>query len=187
MAANMQDITQAGQMMHRRLMRESNASQVHEIVHQSVVQDTHNFTRLSWQANVPFSDRVRMRMNLISNITLATNEVDTILAARYSSKFERHLFHMSPTKEAYDQSIANRIMEFYKKPQLGKDGLKFDSQLNVINIGTYDPDEEVPRDNPLMTPLRPRLEPSPSPPPEIPPAAVSLSLASLDDGDKSNR
>ncbi|KAK7394094.1 hypothetical protein QQX98_013122 [Neonectria punicea] len=52
---------------------------------------------------------------------------------------------------------------------------------------TYDPDEVVPRDSPLMTPLRPRLAPTPSPPPDIPPAQVSLSPASLDDRDKSNR
>lgn len=169
MAADMQDIARAGQMMPRRLMRESNSSKVHEIVHRSVVQDTHSFTSLRWQAKVPISDRVRMTMNLISNMTLATTEVNTILAAEHSSRLERHLFHVSPTKEAYNQSIASRIMEFYKKPQLVKDGIDSDS---LLGFSDYDEDDVVPRDSPLMTPLRPRLEPFPSPPPDISPSAV---------------
>ncbi|KAH8686649.1 hypothetical protein BGZ61DRAFT_533351 [Ilyonectria robusta] len=59
------------------------------------------------------------------------------------------------------------------------------SQLGFVVADTYDPDEVVPRDSPLMTPLRPRLAPSPSPPPDIPPAQVSPAF--LDDRDKSNR
>ncbi|ODA80528.1 hypothetical protein RJ55_03487 [Drechmeria coniospora] len=37
---------------------------------------------------------------------------------------------------------------------------------------TFDPDEVVPRDSPLMQALRPKLELSPSPPPDIPPAQI---------------
>ncbi|KPM46201.1 hypothetical protein AK830_g290 [Neonectria ditissima] len=62
-----------------------------------------------------------------------------------------------------------------------------DHSHGFVIADTYDPDEVVPRDSPLMTPLRPRLAPTPSPPPDIPPAQVSLSPASLDDRDKSNR
>ncbi|KAH6972269.1 hypothetical protein BKA56DRAFT_620836 [Ilyonectria sp. MPI-CAGE-AT-0026] len=89
------------------------------------------------------------------------------MAADYSSQVERHLFQVSTTKEAYNQSIANRITGFYKKPQLAKDGINIDSQLSSINNETYDPDEVIPLDSLPMTPFRPRLEPSPSPPIDI--------------------
>lgn len=52
---------------------------------------------------------------------------------------------------------------------------------------TYDPDEVVPRDSPLMKALHPRLELSPSPPPDIPLAQVSLSPPPIDDFPRSNR
>ncbi|KJZ75994.1 hypothetical protein HIM_04450 [Hirsutella minnesotensis 3608] len=45
---------------------------------------------------------------------------------------------------------------------------------------TFDPDEVVPRDSPLMQALRPKLELSPSPSPDISPTQVSLSPPSTD-------
>ena len=46
---------------------------------------------------------------------------------------------------------------------------------------TYDPDDCVPRNSPLMKALRPNLRPSPTPPPEIPQAQVSATTFSKDD------
>ncbi|UNI19700.1 hypothetical protein JDV02_005870 [Purpureocillium takamizusanense] len=61
-------------------------------------------------------------------------------------------------------------------------------QLPVLSAtDTFDPDEVVPRDSPLMQALRPKLELSPSPPPDIPPAQVSLSPPPIDDFFTSNR
>ncbi|KAL3959070.1 hypothetical protein ACCO45_007232 [Purpureocillium lilacinum] len=46
-------------------------------------------------------------------------------------------------------------------------------QLPILSTtDTFDPDEVVPRDSPLMQALRPKLELSPSPPPDIPPAQI---------------
>ncbi|PNY24192.1 Uncharacterized protein TCAP_05866 [Tolypocladium capitatum] len=42
----------------------------------------------------------------------------------------------------------------------------------LLAADTFDPDEVVPRDSPLMQALRPKLELSPSPPPDIPPAQI---------------
>ncbi|KAJ6439986.1 C2H2 type zinc finger domain-containing protein [Purpureocillium lavendulum] len=61
-------------------------------------------------------------------------------------------------------------------------------QLQILSAAdTFDPDEVVPRDSPLMQALRPKLELSPSPPPDIPPAQVSLSPPPIDDFFTSNR
>ncbi|KND92852.1 hypothetical protein TOPH_02559 [Tolypocladium ophioglossoides CBS 100239] len=57
----------------------------------------------------------------------------------------------------------------------------------LLAADTFDPDEVVPRDSPLMQALRPKLELSPSPPPDIPPAQVSLSPPPTDDFFNSNR
>ncbi|KAI9167313.1 C2H2 type zinc finger domain-containing protein [Paramyrothecium foliicola] len=53
--------------------------------------------------------------------------------------------------------------------------------------GTYDPDEVVPCNSPLMKPLRLRLKPSPTPPLDIPPAQVSLSPFPVGGRCRSNR
>ncbi|KAM4055399.1 C2H2 type zinc finger domain-containing protein [Hirsutella rhossiliensis] len=42
----------------------------------------------------------------------------------------------------------------------------------LLAADTFDPDEVVPRDSPLMQALRPKLEPSPSPSPDIPLAQI---------------
>ncbi|KAK2612950.1 hypothetical protein QQS21_001061 [Conoideocrella luteorostrata] len=52
---------------------------------------------------------------------------------------------------------------------------------------TFDPDDVVPRDSPLMKALHPRLELSPSPPPDIPHTQVSFCSPSIDDSQWSNR
>ncbi|KZZ99332.1 C2H2 type zinc finger domain-containing protein [Moelleriella libera RCEF 2490] len=52
---------------------------------------------------------------------------------------------------------------------------------------TFDPDDVVPRDSPLMTALHPRLELAASPPPDIPPAQVSFDPLPIDDLPWSNR
>jgi hypothetical protein len=57
----------------------------------------------------------------------------------------------------------------------------------IVDSSTYDPDEVVPRNSPLMRPLRLRLEPSPSPPPDIPLAQVSFSPFPTDNHSRSNR
>ncbi|XP_044718032.1 C2H2 type zinc finger domain-containing protein [Hirsutella rhossiliensis] len=57
----------------------------------------------------------------------------------------------------------------------------------LLAADTFDPDEVVPRDSPLMQALRPKLEPSPSPSPDIPLAQVSLSPPPTDGFINSNR
>ncbi|TWU74753.1 hypothetical protein ED733_005765 [Metarhizium rileyi] len=58
---------------------------------------------------------------------------------------------------------------------------------NQLAAETFDPDEVIPRDSPLMKALHPKLELSPSPPPDIPAAQVSLEPPPIDGFPRSNR
>lgn len=63
---------------------------------------------------------------------------------------------------------------------------QYEPQLN-LDAATYDPDEVVPHDTPLMKALHPKLELSPSPPPDIPSSQVSFSSPPTDGCAQSNR
>lgn len=65
MAANMQHMAGAGQMMQQQQqMRKPNSNQLQQIVYQNLVQHTQPFTGICWQANIPIGDRMGKTMNL---------------------------------------------------------------------------------------------------------------------------
>jgi hypothetical protein len=64
MAANMQHMAGAGQMMQQQPMRKPTPNQLQQIVYQNLVQHTQPFTGICWQANVAISDRMGKTMNL---------------------------------------------------------------------------------------------------------------------------
>jgi hypothetical protein len=63
MAANMQHMPGAGQMMQQQ-MRKPTPTQLQQIVYQNLVQHTQPFTGICWQSNVAISDRMGKTMNL---------------------------------------------------------------------------------------------------------------------------
>jgi hypothetical protein len=63
MAANMQHMAGAGQMMQQQ-MRKGSHPQLQQIVYQNLVQHTQPFTSLCWQSNVTVLDRLGKTMNL---------------------------------------------------------------------------------------------------------------------------
>ncbi|KAK6706997.1 hypothetical protein SNK04_008005 [Fusarium graminearum] len=129
MAANMQHMAGAGQMMQQQPMRKPTPNQLQQIVYQNLVQHTQPFTGICWQANVAISDRMGKTMNLITNINLAMNGGDYMKGAEWGCNFEREAFHKSPTKEAYDQEMGQKIMEFFKRRQANEPNLQ-----NSINV-----------------------------------------------------
>lgn len=68
MAANMQHMAGAGQMMQQQPMRKPTPNQLQQIVYQNLVQHTQPFTGICWQANVAISDRMGKTMNLYALI-----------------------------------------------------------------------------------------------------------------------
>ncbi|KAF4469947.1 gall11 coactivator, partial [Fusarium albosuccineum] len=120
----MQHMAGAGQMMQQQQMRKANNTQLQQVVYQNLVQHTQPFTTISWQSNVSILDRMGKTMNLITNIALAMNGFDYIKSAEYGCQFERETFHNSPTKEAYEQEMSNKIMEFLKRRQANEPGIQ---------------------------------------------------------------
>ncbi|KAH7252415.1 hypothetical protein BKA59DRAFT_160333 [Fusarium tricinctum] len=123
MAANMQHMSGAGQMMQQP-MRKPTPTQLQQIVYQNLVQHTQPFTGICWQSNVAISDRMGKTMNLITNISLAMNGSDFMKGAEWGCNFEREAFHKSATKEAYDQEMGNKIMDFYKRRQANESNIQ---------------------------------------------------------------
>lgn len=67
MAANMQHMAGAGQMMQQQQQQQQHQMpkpQLQQIVYQNLVQNTQPFTGISWQANVTISDRMGRTLNL---------------------------------------------------------------------------------------------------------------------------
>ncbi|KAJ4268784.1 hypothetical protein NW762_002852 [Fusarium torreyae] len=128
MAANMQHMPGGGQTMQQP-MRKPTPNQLQQIVYQNLVQHTQPFTGICWQSNVAISDRMGKTMNLITNISLAMQGGDFMRGAEWGCNFEREAFHKSPTKEAYDQEMSNKVMEFYKRRQANEPNIQ-----NSINV-----------------------------------------------------
>ncbi|KAM4057118.1 hypothetical protein HRG_003965 [Hirsutella rhossiliensis] len=123
MAANMQHMAGVGQMMPQQMRKPANANQLQQLVYQTLLQHAQAPNALAWQANVSLNDRMGKTMDLISNITLAVG-IEQIRAAEFGCNFEREAFIKSPNKEAYDQLMANKTMEFFKKRQANEPNLQ---------------------------------------------------------------
>ncbi|PHH70544.1 hypothetical protein CDD83_5411 [Cordyceps sp. RAO-2017] len=124
MAANMQHMPGAGQMMPGQMRKTANTHQLQQVVYQNLLQHSQPPNALTWQANVSLNDRMGKTLDLISNIALAVNGIDHIRAADYGCNYEREVFMKQPSKEAYDQSMASKTMEFFKKRQANEPNLQ---------------------------------------------------------------
>ncbi|KAL5608649.1 hypothetical protein FOVSG1_003330 [Fusarium oxysporum f. sp. vasinfectum] len=96
-------------------IRRPTLNQLQHIVYQNSVQYTQPVTASCWQAMVAISDRTPKTMNLITNVLLAMDEGDPMKIAKWSLNFEREAFHESASKEAYDQEMDQKILEFFKR------------------------------------------------------------------------
>ncbi|PTB46245.1 hypothetical protein M441DRAFT_128525 [Trichoderma asperellum CBS 433.97] len=123
MAANMQHMAGAGQMMPQQL-RKPTASQLQQAVYQNIQQNTPPLNGMTWQSNFSVNERMGKTLDLITNITLAMGTLDYSRATDFGCQFEREVFHKSPTKEAYDQAMASKTMDFFKKRQANEPGLQ---------------------------------------------------------------
>jgi hypothetical protein len=97
MAANMQHMAGAGQMMPQQVRKPSN-NQIHQLVYQSMVQSQPPPNTMGWQASISINDRMSKTLNLISNASLALGNVDYLKAAEFGCNFERDLFQKAPTR-----------------------------------------------------------------------------------------
>ncbi|TWU77325.1 hypothetical protein ED733_005133 [Metarhizium rileyi] len=134
MAANMQQqqMAGAGQMMPQQLRRPpANSHQIQQMVYQTLLQNSQTSNGLSWQGNVSLNDRLGKTMDLISNISLAMIGIDQYRAAEVGCIFERDIFHTMPSKEAYDQAMANKTLEFFKKRQANEPSLQNNLNANA--------------------------------------------------------
>ncbi|EHK41406.1 hypothetical protein TRIATDRAFT_84787 [Trichoderma atroviride IMI 206040] len=130
MAANMQHMAGAGQMMPQQ-MRKPTATQLQQAVYQNIQQNTPPLNGMTWQSSFTVNERMGKTLELISNITLAMNTLDYSRATDFGCQFEREVFHKSPTKEAYDQAMASKTMDFFKKRQANEPGLQNSLNANA--------------------------------------------------------
>ncbi|KAL6403072.1 hypothetical protein AUP68_12404 [Ilyonectria robusta] len=77
MAANMQYMAGAGQMVPQQL-RKPSSNQLQQIVYQNLVQHTQPFTGICWQANVAIGDRLFTYPSSCSTLASGFN-VDLLL------------------------------------------------------------------------------------------------------------
>ncbi|KAG8416426.1 hypothetical protein J3458_007013 [Metarhizium acridum] len=132
MAANMQQMAGAGQMMPQQLRRPpANSHQMQQLVYQKLLQHSQPPNGLTWQGNVSLNDRMGKTMDLISNIALGISNLDHVRAAEVGCDFERKVFMESPSKEAYDQNMANKTLEFFKKRQANEPNIQNNLNANA--------------------------------------------------------
>ncbi|KAH7251036.1 hypothetical protein BKA59DRAFT_523967 [Fusarium tricinctum] len=95
-------------------IRKPTPYQLQQIVYQNLVQHKQAFTGVCWQSSVAITDRMGKTLNLITNISLAMNEGDHLKEAKWGCNLEIEAFHKSPTKEAYNVEMEQKILEFFK-------------------------------------------------------------------------
>ncbi|KAK2594946.1 hypothetical protein QQS21_007349 [Conoideocrella luteorostrata] len=131
MAANMQQMAGAGQMMPQQLRRNGAQTQVQQLVYENILRNPQPTNGLTWQSNVSINDRMGKTMDLISNVSLALGGVEHLRVAEFGCGFEREVFLKSPSKEAYDQTLANKTLEFFKKRQANEPNIQNTLNANV--------------------------------------------------------
>ncbi|KJK77384.1 hypothetical protein H634G_07123 [Metarhizium anisopliae BRIP 53293] len=132
MAANMQQMAGAGQMIPQQLRRPTtNPHQIQQLVYQKLLQHSQPPNGLTWQGNVSLNDRMGKTMDLISNIALGVANLDHVQAAEAGCEFERKTFMDSSSKEVYDQGMANKILEFFKKRQANEPNIQNNLNANA--------------------------------------------------------
>ncbi|EHK15591.1 uncharacterized protein TRIVIDRAFT_196418 [Trichoderma virens Gv29-8] len=123
----MQHMAGGGPMIPQQ-MRKPTPGQLQQIVYQNIQQNTPPMNGMTWQSNFSANERMGKALDLISNISLAMGGLDYNQATNFGCQFEREVFHKSPTKEAYDQAMQNKTMDFFKKRQANEPTLQ-----NTIN------------------------------------------------------
>ncbi|KAG6106047.1 hypothetical protein E4U13_007593 [Claviceps humidiphila] len=111
----------SGQMAPQQPQRPLAAIPHHQIVHQAIINDLQTTqstpNSLAWQLGTSANERMGLTMSLISNITLADEDTGHVIAVGLGCSFEKEMFHNSPSKEAYEQAMTNKIAAFCKKRQ----------------------------------------------------------------------
>ncbi|KAG6262224.1 hypothetical protein E4U48_007340 [Claviceps purpurea] len=114
----MQQTAGSGQVASQQPQRSSATVPLHLRVYQYILDDSYTTPNsMAWQLGTNFTERMGQTMDLISNIALAVHDIGHVRAAELGCNFEQEMFHKSPSKEAYHQAMANKILDFYKKKQ----------------------------------------------------------------------
>ncbi|KAG6102065.1 hypothetical protein E4U14_006730 [Claviceps sp. LM454 group G7] len=128
MVSNTQKKTGSGQMASQQPQRSSATVPLHLRVYQKILDDSQTTPNsMAWQLGTNFTERMGQTMNLISSMAMAMHGIDHAGAAEFGCSFEREVFHRAPSKEVYDQAMANKTLEFYKKRQ--------ETELNIQSTG----------------------------------------------------
>ncbi|KAG6187810.1 hypothetical protein E4U27_007677 [Claviceps purpurea] len=118
MVENMQQTAGFGQMAPQQPQRPPTEVPLHRIIYQTIINDSQTTpSTMAWQLDTNANERMGLTMDLISNIALAVHDIGHVRAAELGCNFEQEMFHKSPSKEAYHQAMANKILDFYKKKQ----------------------------------------------------------------------
>ncbi|KAG6054692.1 hypothetical protein E4U17_003543 [Claviceps sp. LM77 group G4] len=112
---DVQQTAESGQMAPQQPQRPPTAIPLHQMVYQAIINDSQ--TTMAWQLGTSANERMGLTMDLISNISLAVEDIGHVRAAELGCGFEQEMFHKSPSKEAYAQAMANKTVEFCKKRQ----------------------------------------------------------------------
>ncbi|KAG6034421.1 hypothetical protein E4U40_003895 [Claviceps sp. LM458 group G5] len=112
---DVQQTAESGQMAPQQPQRPPAAIPLHQMVYQAIINDSQ--TTMAWQLGTSANERMGLTMDLISNIALAVEDIGHVRAAELGCNFEREMFHKSLSKEAYEQAMASKTVEFGKRRQ----------------------------------------------------------------------
>ncbi|KAG5963118.1 hypothetical protein E4U58_003655 [Claviceps cyperi] len=92
---------------------------LHQLVYLVISRDLQTtqstLNSMAWQLGTSANERMGLTMDLISNISLACEDIDHMRVAELGWNLERDMFHKSPSKEVYEQAITSKIVELWKE------------------------------------------------------------------------
>ncbi|ROT36018.1 hypothetical protein SODALDRAFT_337207 [Sodiomyces alkalinus F11] len=133
MAANMQQMAGAAGMMQRQRPQPPPTNlQMNDYLFAALQRHHDSHPWPGWQANVPPQERLARTHNLVSNIALSHNpNVDFNKAADFALSFEREVFTKSVDKASYENAMANKIMQYFRKRQENESALQSSLQAQA--------------------------------------------------------
>lgn len=118
-------------MIPQQMRKPPPANQLQQIVYQNIQQNTAPMNGMSWQSSFPVNERMGKALDLITNIALSMGGFDYSRATEFGCQYEREAFHKSITKEAYEQAMASKILDFFKRRQANEPNLQNSINANA--------------------------------------------------------
>jgi BarA-like signal transduction histidine kinase len=105
MAANMQHMAAAGQMMPQQMQRKPVAAQLNSYVYHKLISNPAQ-TVQPWHGSVSTQERLAKALDLISNMVLGWPNMDRQTAADQLLTFEWRAFNQAPSKVSQNEMRA---------------------------------------------------------------------------------